>query len=377
MRDPLGILRVGIFCPVGLRAEPAAAAIRAGIMRKTETPIVDSSLEPVVMGWVPDPVLPPLVRPLDDLRVGLTTLQMRLLRLASPALQEVLDVEVEREVEPGRPEPRYGSRLLPAGASSPPLLIAGPQSAPGPPPIFGGDLLGRVVRQAGVPVDVVASRAFPTGHAGFFSALEYARSELFASGKAQLAVVGGVDSYLDLERLSGLEQEQRLPGPQPRDSFTPGEGAAFVLIAPRSICRNLGLTPLAWIDALGLGTEPGHRYSSEPFRGDGLALALTRAFADRGDEAGPVRSVMAGFTGESCHPREWGVAQLRHAEHFAEPLSIEHPAEYTGDMGAALAPMMLAVATLGLTRDRLAGPSLVWASSEWAERGALVVRRGA
>jgi 3-oxoacyl-[acyl-carrier-protein] synthase-1 len=374
MKEPLGIVQVGAFCPVGLDARQAAASMRAGIPRKTESPIMDGQLEPIVLGHLPDEVLPPLVPALADLRAGLTTLQMRLLRLATPALHEVLGVEPAKEGEPDRKDPRGRSTVLPPGLGSlPPLLLVAPASASQP--LVVPSLLGQLARQTGAPVDVAASRLFAIGHAGLFSAVEYARTQLFEPGKAELAVVGGVDSYLDLQRLSELDADGRLPTDLPKDAFTPGEGAAFVLIAPRSTCRRFGLEPLAWISAVGLGTEAGHRRSTEPFRGDGLALAFARALAGRDQEpAEPMRAVMAGFTGESCHAKEWGVALLRHAECFAQALRVEHPAEYTGDMGAALAPMMLAITALGLRRGHIVGPVLVWASSDGPERGALVVR---
>jgi len=367
MKEPLGIVKLGAFCPVGLDAPQAVASMRAGIPRKTESLIMDAQLEPIVLGHLPDDVLPPLVPALVDLRAGLTTLQMRLLRLATPALQELLRLEPV-PAEPGRkPSP---STVLPPGLASLPLLLAGPASPSQP--LVSGSLLGQLARQTGAPIDVPQSRMFATGHAGLFAAIEYARLQLFEPGKAELAVVGGVDSYLDLQRLAELDADGRLPTDLPKDSFTPGEGAAFVLLAPRSACRRLGLEPLAWITALGLGTEAGHRRSTEPFRGDGLALAFARALADQADE--PMRAVMAGFTGESSHAKEWGVAYLRHAERFVEALRVEHPAEYTGDMGAALAPMMLVTTAIGLRRGHLLGPVLVWASSDGPERGALVVR---
>lgn len=379
MKEPLGIVKVGVFCPVGLDAPQTAASVRAGIPRKTESGIMDAQLEPLVLGHLPDDVLPPLVRPLAELRAGLTTLQMRLLRLATPALHEVLGLE-PTPLEPGRKEPRATSTVLPPGLGAlPPLLLAAPP--PSSQPLVAPSLLGQLAVQTGAPLDVVGSRLFPTGHAGCFTAVEYARTQLFEPGKAELAVVGGVDSYLDLQRLGELEADGRLPTDLPKDAFTPGEGAAFVLLAPRSVCRRHGLQPLAWITAVGLGTESGHRGSREPLRGDGLSLAFSRALADGSSRAGahegdlePIRAVMAGFTGESSHAKEWGVAQLRNAKRLAEALRMEHPAEYTGDMGAALAPTMLAITAIGLRRGHLVGPVLVWACSDGPERGALVVR---
>lgn len=374
MTEPLAILRVGIFCPVGLDAEQTSASLWAGVPRKHETSIIDKNLEPIVMGHLPLDVLPPLVAPLEDAALRLTALQRRLLRLATPALHEVLEAAVTADATPGESEPRLASRVLPHGAAPPPLLLAGPQPAPGRAEIITGTQLGQVALQAGVPLDLTTSRVFPTGHAGFFAALQHAQTHVLGPQRGEFAVVGGVDSYLDLYRLARLDQEDRLLGFGVQDAFTPGEGAAFVLVTSRNACLRYRLSPLAWIDAVGVAQELGHRYSEQPYLGEGLAGAFGQLFGALGGGGPPVRLVMAGFTGESMHAKEWGVAYIRNRKRFADPLRIEHSAEYTGDAGAALAPMMLGAAALGMRDRAVEGPGLVWASSEQAQRGALIVR---
>lgn len=373
--QPLGVIRAGVFCPVGLDAEQSAASIWAGVPRKQECSIMDRRFEPIVMGYLPEDVLPPLVEPLEAVRPGLTALQRRLLRLATPALHEVLGVEVDAAAAVGENEPRFASPVLPPGLKPlPPLLVAGPQPVPGRPEIMTGRFIGQVALQSGVPVDVAASRVFPTGHAGFFAALQHAQTQILEPGRAEFVVVGGVDSYFDLYRLAQLEQEERLQTQGVQDAFTPGEAAAFVLLASRVACRRYGLKPLAWIDAVGVGQEPGHRYSDTPYRGDGLADAFRQAFARGDPQSAPVRLVMAGFSGESWHAKEWGVAHLRNRKHFADTLRIEHSAEYTGDPGAALGPMMLGITALAMHDGEVQGPALVWGSSDQGERGALRVQ---
>jgi 3-oxoacyl-[acyl-carrier-protein] synthase-1 len=375
MSEPLAIVRLGMFCPVGLDAELASASLWAGMPRKYETSIMDERFEPIVMGHLPLDVLPPLVPPLEDARLGLTSLQRRLLRLATPALHEALGAVVRADATPGKDEPRFASSVLPHGLTPlPPLLLAGPQPSPGRPEIVTGRMLGQLALQAGVPVDLAASRVFPTGHAGLFAALHHAQTQVIGPQRAEFAVIGGVDSYLDLYRLALLGQEQRLLTFGVQDALTPGEGAAFVLVTSRNVCQRYRLSPLAWIEAVGVAQEPGHRYSEQPYLGEGLAAAVGQALQQLGEHAPPVRLVMAGFTGESMHAKEWGVAHVRNRRRFADPLRIEHSAEYTGDAGAALAPMMLATAVLGMRDGNAEGPALVWASSEQAQRGALVVR---
>lgn len=375
MSEPLAIVRLGAFCPVGLEAEQTAASLWAGLPRKYETSIMDKRFEPIVMGHLPVDVLPPLVAPLEDVRPGLTALQRRLLRLATPALQEVLGAVVDGKAEPGKNEPRFVASVLPHGvAPLPPLLLAGPQPSPGRAEIVTGRMLGQLALQAGVPVDLTESRVFATGHAGFFAALEHAQTQVIGARRAEFAVVGGVDSWLDLYRLAVLDQEDRLLTVGVQDAFTPGEGAGFVLVTSRNACQRYRLTPLGWIDAVGVAQEPGHRYSEQPYLGEGLAAAVGQALHPRGGQAQPVRLVMAGFTGESMHAKEWGVAYVRNRKRFTDPLRIEHSAEYTGDAGAGLAPIMLGAAVLGMRDGEVEGPALVWASSEQAQRGALLVR---
>lgn len=353
MKEPLAILRVGVFCPVGLDAEQTANSIMAGVPRKVETQFRSRDGQRIVMGFLPEEVLPPLVPELEESKTKPTGLVARLLRLATPALQEVLG----------------GTNA----GTGPPLFVAGPEAVPGEPALMTGALLGQLVRQARVPVALEGSRLFPSGRAGFFAGLQEA-AKLLVPGAGEFAVVGGVDSYFDAERLSRLEQEQRLLISGVQDAFTPGEGATFVLLASRSACTRHRLEPLAWIDAVSTTEEPGHRYSDKPHRGDGLAAALGQVLRATGERAGFVRLVMAGLNGESLHAKEWGVACLRYREAFAEMLRTEHPAEYTGDAGAALAPLMLAMAVIDVRRRCLEEPTLVWAASDGAERGALLMR---
>jgi len=83
---------------------------------------------------------------------------------------------------------------------------------------------------------------------------------------------------------------------------------------------------------------------------------------------------MAGLDGERLPAKEWGVAYLRNRKHFAEGFRVEHSAEYTGDAGAALAPLMLGVAVSAQRDHHVEGPVLVWGSSDRGQRGALLVQ---
>jgi 3-oxoacyl-[acyl-carrier-protein] synthase-1 len=349
MREALAIVRVGLCCPVGLDTAEVAASLRAGVSRKLETGFIDRNLEPIIVGHVEDADLPGLAPRLHDMRSS--TLQRRLLRLATLPLREV---------------------LADHPAKSPPALhLAGPPAA-GQTELVDGQFFAQLVAQAGQEVDVGASRLFSTGRAGFFAAVAAARDELFEA-RSEFVLVGGVDSYLDPARLAALDHERRLRTSGPQDAFTPGEAAAFMLLARRATCQRHQLQPLAWLLAVAVANEPGHHYSEQPFLGDGLTEAFRATFEQVRSPLEPIRLMLAGLNGERLLAKEGGIALLRHRDRFHDELRIEHAAEYIGDAGAALAPLMLGATAHGMRAGISDGPALAWGSSDHGQRGALIL----
>jgi hypothetical protein len=70
------------------------------------------------------------------------------------------------------------------------------------------------------------------------------------------------------------------------------------------------------------------------------------------------------------------VAALRSGKHLDPSCAVEHPAEFIGDAGTALAPIMLASAARWLRSGKLRGPALVWAGQGDDRRGALLMYAG-
>jgi hypothetical protein len=64
---------------------------------------------------------------------------------------------------------------------------------------------------------------------------------------------------------------------------------------------------------------------------------------------------------------------MRNRAAFDETMTVDHPAEATGDMGAAGAAVMLAVAAEGVRACHWRSPALVFAASDQAERGAALL----
>ncbi len=349
MTRPLAeILGIGMVTPVGLTARTAAAAMRAGITRIKLTCLLNSRFEPVRAGFLEDEHLPPLADAVARRASRISGRFRRCLQLATRAFQEVL-----------------------AGSTKPlPMFLALPEPQQNQAEPLGSVFLELLMSQAGVSLETRRSQVLFQGRAGGLIALEQAL-RLLSTGQVPGALVGGVDTYMDVRLLTTLDAEQRLHSGGLSDGFIPGEGAAFLWLGPPGEGRRQGQTPLACITSVGLGHEEGHCYSDKSYRGDGLAQAFRELFQRWPGHK--IRSVYAGFNGENFWSKEWGVAYLRHAHSFTESFRMEHPVEYTGDPGTALGPMMVTLAAVGLQRGYREGPCLVWCSSDLEQRAAVIV----
>jgi 3-oxoacyl-[acyl-carrier-protein] synthase I len=349
--QPVEVLAVGVVTPVGLTAGASAAAVRAGVCRIRQTAFYDRKLKPVVAGFLDDEHLMELPMPLRHVTRAATVRHQRMLRLAGPAL---------REAARGCPVP-------------PPLLLALPEPLPGSGDPLGPDFVESLVQLSQVPIDTRQSQLFRLGRAGGLIALERAL-HLLRSGHSRYVLVGGVDSWVEAALFAWLEEQGRLHGEGLSDGLVTGEGAAFLL---------LGAVTTAWpepqpkrVQVLGVGTghEEGHRYGEKPYRGEGLSQAFQRLFDSLPQPVPRIRTVYAGLNGESFWSKEWGVAYLRHARYFEDPLRVEHPVELIGDPGAALGPLLVALAVLGIQKGYREAPCLVWCSSDWEARGAAILQ---
>jgi 3-oxoacyl-[acyl-carrier-protein] synthase-1 len=273
-----------------------------------------------------------------------------MLRLGSIALQDAAE-EVEESI---------------------PLFLALQEVRPGQPDSIHPAFLSQLSKLAQVTILERQSKLFRQGGAGFMFAL-LEGFKLLQSGKARSVLVGGIDTFLDLPRLATLDSENRIMSHGAADAFVGGEGAAFLRLEAPTGRRSEANTTFAQIISVGLGTEKGHRYSAEPYRGDGLAEAFGNTLDFLPKEFPKIRCVYCGFNGENLPAKEWGVAFMRNAERFESELQIEHPAECIGDAGAALGAVAAACAAIGLKRGYRQSPCLVWSTSDYEARGAAVL----
>jgi 3-oxoacyl-[acyl-carrier-protein] synthase-1 len=308
---------------------------------------MDRNFEPIQMGLVPEDALGELDPKIEAL--PLPSRARRILRLATPSLKAIAEgLDAEVPVFLGLP------------------ALTGDEAA------WIRHVPDYLQLLTGVPVDRARSAVVPQGRAAALMALEQALV-LLQSDPAATVVVGGVDTYLDLRLLATLDAEQRILGPRVMDGFIPGEGGAFFVLSGANASTTQAPGGRVVVNGAASAMDPGHRYGSEPARGEGLALALQQLRQQLSPPPAPIATTFAGFNGENFDAKMWGVARLRHNDFFAPGMLIEHPADKFGDAGAATGAILVALAAQSLVTGTRPGPALVWAASDREPRACAVL----
>lgn len=334
----------GMITPVGANTEMTAAMVRAGVNKYEDSIHYNKDYNPMKMALVPDKALPPLADKLEATK-DITARQKRMLRLLTPALEEAMVSYVQKEPIP--------------------LFLAGPESLPECPAPNHEKFIDYLMVQTKVDLDRKNSRFFATGRAGGLQAIELAFRYFEATGK-DFILIGGVDSYQDHYLLNTLDMEGRVKAEGVMDGFAPGEAAGFLLLASENGLKKLKQKPGTIIFLPGLSDEVGHRYSKEPYKGDGLAESFRLAITYGAGM--PIKAIYASLNGENFGVKEYGVATMRNSAAFDSAYKLEHPADSFGDVGAAIGPIML-----GLISREKKGNYLAYCSSENQSRAAVSV----
>ncbi len=339
-----------VLCSIGRGTEQAWASARAGIARIGSSHVMDRHFEPIQMGLVPEDALGELDPKIEAL--PLPSRARRILRLAAPSLKEVAE-GLHGEVPVFLGLPALTGDEAPWIRHVPDYL----------------QLL------TGITLDHARSVVVPQGRAAALMALEQALAVL-QSDPAATVIVGGVDTYLDLRLLATLDAEQRVLGPRVMEGFIPGEGAAFYLLSGASAPSGKSGDARVVVNGAASAMDPGHRYGTEPARGEGLAEALQQLRQRLSPPPAPIATTFAGFNGENFDAKMWGVARLRHNDFFSPGMVLDHPADKFGDAGAAVGAILVALAAKALATGTRPGPALVWAASDREPRACAVVSVG-
>lgn len=341
----VAVISTGMVCALGNHSALVCAAVKTGLSGYNASNILNRRNKEIVMAQVPSEMLIPLpdeFAGLNQKKPGHTFM----VRLAATALLDCLS-------EPARNYPM-------------PIFIACPELLPKKRARVEASFIQDLKLLTKCNIDLANSRCIHEGRAGGITALEIAYKYFRSTGK-DFALIGGVDSYRYFDnQLEFLDKAQRLLAEGASDGFAPGEGASFVLVASPQACKKYSLAPRLFLGQPGCGMEDGHRYSEKPYRGDGLSRAFTQALSVAIPNL-PIASIYSSLNGESFGAKELGVAQIRNHQYLKD-VTINHPADCFGDIGAAMAPMMF-----GLIANNEKKPSLVYCSADGPQRGAVCV----
>ena len=291
------ILKTGLVTSVGLTAPSTCAAIRAKLTNPCETRFIDSGGEWIMAHQVV------LKQPWRGLA--------KLAKMAAMAIEEGL-VDVPKDdwvhiplllcvAEPDRPGRLDGldDRLFPA---------------------IQAELGAKFAPQSAIVVH---------GRVGVAVALAQART-LLAGGCARV-LVAATDSLLTWPTLSHYEREDRLLTARNSNGFMPGEGAGALLVG-----AGAGQGGELVCTGIGFGREAAHIDNGEPLRAEGLSLAIKAALVDAGCAMHDMDFRITDLSGEQYYFKEAALALSRTLRQRKEEFDLWHPAECTGEQGAAI-----------------------------------------
>jgi 3-oxoacyl-[acyl-carrier-protein] synthase-1 len=344
---PIHVVGIGARTPLGLRAGPAAAALRAGISA--------IGRHPFLVDRAGDMVPAALDAQLDPTWLG----PQRLLAMLASALREAC-APLETVADPG-------------GLT---LLLALREARSGVDASEVATLCAGIAQLKGLPWCVSNVEVIAGGHAGGIVALARAAA-LLDAGAATACLVAGVDSYFQGETIERLDANRRLVGSTSRSGFIPAEGAGCCLLMGAATCEQSGLEPLLLLGDVGVGHERVTVESTDLCFGEALSATVGEAVCSLRVAAEKVNQVICDINGERYRGEEWGFVCLRLGAWFDNPAGYLSPADCWGDMGAASGPLFVMLACEAHLRGYASGPrTLVWAGSDGGARAAALLDAG-
>jgi len=345
----VAITGTAAISPVGLNVKQTCASIRAGITRFAEHAYYEcvgvdpewDETEPLIASPVPS---------MDPFLDG----PERLIQLVIPSLSHIIaDAKLKR-------------RELQSGG----LLLALPQQDNvvkkwSLESLFIPELLKRTGLN---PFKI--QKVDQTGHTGIFCLIREAK-EILTSGDVEFCIVGGVDSYLEEERLEFLDKSWRIKSGKKIDGYIPGEASSLLFLETIDNARSGGRLCLAKIISCEIGEEKQLIDSDRNSSGVGLSEAIEKAL-NNSSESTNIQWVICDLNGENYRSFEWGVVMTRISKFFSENLVVHHPSDCVGDVGAATGGMLIASAIQAYQRGyNISDKTLLWASADEGCRAAL------
>ena len=338
---------VGARTALGTSAPSTAAAVRAGVSLITEHPFlfdVDGEAFLVAQAEYLD----------IDLRGT-----ARLVELAGPAASEAL----------------APFAAVTTGPSTVPIFLGLPSARPGRPQdavtVVAERVRAEVTRAELQPGTV---EIIETGHSAGSMAVQ-AAWEAVRSGTADVALAGGVDSYLETETMAWLAKTEQVHGAEANSwGFVPGEAAGFVLLSSARAAKRLGSSVVLELVTTTTTWETKLIKTDAVCIGEGLT-SLFLSLAKGLDSGVRVDHLVCDMNGEPYRADEFGFAVVRAGQLFHRPSQFATPASCWGDVGSAAGPLFLLLCHAAERGKYSRGPvAAAFTSAESGERSGFVAR---
>jgi len=317
--ERIAITGIGLVTSLGLSAPSSLAAIRSGIANfiEHETVLVNGNefgteLNGAIIARLPEQVMSRRVHGAD-----------RAVALLAPAIRECID-----DVPHGMLENahwRMDSSIESGNGNFTETLKTELRPLPFP------------------ALRTNATAASVLGRCLFFENIIQAIADL-RNGTCQMALVGSVDSLCESSVLDKMAEEDRLKSGTNPEGIVAGEAAGVIVLELESHARRRNAPIHAYINAWGRGDEPNPWTGKAPSTGKGLTSAFHEAFAQLPGKGEEIDLVIADLNGERARSHEWGFTAGRIFPVDDRTRELMHPADCTGDCGAALGTVLLATA---------------------------------
>ncbi len=239
-------------------------------------------------------------------------------------------------------------------------------------------LLQKSAVLAGWTSSVLLQQVSTAGHTGVAEMIELAWHDLEA-GVIDLAIVGGVDSWIDESSLTWLERRMRLKSPTMPAGLPPGEASGFLLIETDSHAKARRAPPLAALQSVILDQDTHPQLIAEASTGEALGRVISRTTALVDGSPGQHPWLVVDQNGEPYRAMEWGYALSRLVQGqpaFHQP-TLWYPVASVGDTGAATGIIQACMVIQAFVRNYAPARHVaLLASAEAGQRACMLLEAG-
>lgn len=348
MNDPFDrtgsicVVGVGAATSIGMTASATAAALRAGIVGFGDHPFMfDRAGEPFVVARAPY---------INTQTFG----EDRFVGLALPAAREALEPV---------------SRVMRTCVLIP-TIVGLPESRPGLPSEIESALTAKLPEASLNKCVIAHPTTLLNGHSAGLMAIEYA-CRVIRGGETEFCLVGGVDSYMEPDTLTWVEDCGQLHNVYNAWGFIPGEAAGFCVLCSDAVAARYELKVLGRLLGVAVAQEENRMKTQTVCIGKGLTEAVRNVLQSLTSDDTRIDNTICDLNGEAYRADEFGFMLARTPQRFEDTSRFTTPADCWGDVGAASGPLFVLLASTAAIRGYAYGPlTLLWTSSEGGERAA-------